>query len=155
MITFAAEVKYNSRVMKSIGASRWNTQTCREVWQRTYGAGLSAFRYDNYEYIYPSEEYTGARTRQCAPTAGRHLATAYRQVVRLHQWAHACRCNYGPLDGKCEENWVKRSKFKTKIKIIMYICTRNYDLKRGGTFETAKAGTFHSVTAGTSIPLFT
>jgi hypothetical protein len=37
----------------------------------------------------------------------------------------------------------------------MYICTRNYDLKRGGTFETAKAGTFHSVTAGTSIPLFT
>ena len=37
----------------------------------------------------------------------------------------------------------------------MYICTQNYDLKRGGTFETAKAGTFHSVTAGTSIPLFT
>ena len=37
----------------------------------------------------------------------------------------------------------------------MYLCTRNYDLKRGGTFETAKAGTFHSVTAGTSIPLFT
>ena len=37
----------------------------------------------------------------------------------------------------------------------MYICTRNYDLKRGGTFETAKAGTFHSVTAGTLIPLFT
>ena len=37
----------------------------------------------------------------------------------------------------------------------MYICTRNYDLKRGGTFETAKAGTFVSVTAGTSIPLFT
>ena len=35
----------------------------------------------------------------------------------------------------------------------MYLCTRNYDLKRGGTFETAKAGTFHSVTAGTSIPL--
>ena len=38
---------------------------------------------------------------------------------------------------------------------IVYLCTRNYDLKRGGTFETAKAGTFHSVTAGTSIPLFT
>ncbi len=37
----------------------------------------------------------------------------------------------------------------------MYICTRNYDLKRGGTFETTKAGTFHSVTAGTLIPLFT
>ena len=37
----------------------------------------------------------------------------------------------------------------------MYLCTQNYDLKRGGTFETAKAGTFHSVTAGTSIPLFT
>ena len=37
----------------------------------------------------------------------------------------------------------------------MYLCTRNYDLKRGGTLETAKAGTFHSVTAGTSIPLFT
>ena len=37
----------------------------------------------------------------------------------------------------------------------MYLCPRNYDLKRGGTFETAKAGTFHSVTAGTSIPLFT
>ena len=37
----------------------------------------------------------------------------------------------------------------------MYLCTRNYDLKRGGTFETAMAGTFHSVTAGTSIPLFT
>ena len=37
----------------------------------------------------------------------------------------------------------------------MYLCIRNYDLKRGGTFETAKAGTFHSVTAGTSIPLFT
>ena len=37
----------------------------------------------------------------------------------------------------------------------MYLCTRNYDLKRGGTFETAKAGTFHSVTAGTLIPLFT
>ena len=37
----------------------------------------------------------------------------------------------------------------------MYLCTRNYDLKRGGTFETAKAGTFHSVTAGTSIPLVT
>ena len=36
----------------------------------------------------------------------------------------------------------------------MYICTQNYDLKRGGTFETAKAGTFHSVTAGTLIPLF-
>ena len=35
----------------------------------------------------------------------------------------------------------------------MYLCTRNYDLKRGGTFETAKAGTFHSVTAGTLIPL--
>ena len=35
----------------------------------------------------------------------------------------------------------------TKIKIKMYLCTRNYDLKRGGTFETAKAGT--------SIPLFT
>jgi len=35
----------------------------------------------------------------------------------------------------------------------MYLCTRNYDLKRGGTFETAKPGTFHSVTAGTSIPL--
>jgi len=35
----------------------------------------------------------------------------------------------------------------------MYLSTRNYDLKRGGTFETAKAGTFHSVTAGTSIPL--
>ena len=33
-----------------------------------------------------------------------HLATAYRQVVRLHQRAHACRCNYGPFDGKCEEN---------------------------------------------------
>jgi len=37
----------------------------------------------------------------------------------------------------------------------MYLCTQNYDLKRGGTFETAMAGTFHSVTAGTSIPLFT
>lgn len=37
----------------------------------------------------------------------------------------------------------------------MYLCTQNYDLKRGGTFETAKAGTFHSVTAGTLIPLFT
>lgn len=37
----------------------------------------------------------------------------------------------------------------------MYLCTQNYDLKRGGTFVTAKAGTFHSVTAGTSIPLFT
>ena len=39
----------------------------------------------------------------------------------------------------------------------MYLCaqTQNHDLKRGGTFETAKAGTFHSVTAGTSIPLFT
>ena len=35
----------------------------------------------------------------------------------------------------------------------MYLCTQNYDLKRGGTFETAKAGTFHSVTAGTLIPL--
>ena len=35
----------------------------------------------------------------------------------------------------------------------MYLCTRNYDLSRGGTFETAKAGTFHSVTAGTLIPL--
>ena len=35
----------------------------------------------------------------------------------------------------------------------MYLCTRNYDLKRGGTFGTAKAGTFHSVTAGTLIPL--
>jgi hypothetical protein len=35
----------------------------------------------------------------------------------------------------------------------VYLCTRNYDLKRGGTFETAKAGTFHSVTAGTLIPL--
>ena len=23
----------------------------------------------------------------------------------------------------------------------MYLCTRNYDLSRGGTFETAKAGT--------------
>ena len=30
---------------------------------------------------------------------------------------------------------------------------QNHDLKRGGTFETAKAGTFHSVTAGTLIPL--
>ena len=40
-------------------------------------------------------------------------------------------------------------------RIEMYLCTRNYDLKRGGTFETAKPGTFHSVTAGTSIPLFT
>ena len=29
----------------------------------------------------------------------------------------------------------------------MYLCTQNYDLKRGGTFETAKAGTL--------IPLFT
>ena len=37
----------------------------------------------------------------------------------------------------------------------MYLCAQNHDLKRGGTFETAKAGTFHSVTAGTSIPLFT
>ena len=37
----------------------------------------------------------------------------------------------------------------------MYLCTQNYDLKRGGTFETAMAGTFHSVTAGTLIPLFT
>ena len=35
----------------------------------------------------------------------------------------------------------------------MYLCPRNYDLSRGGTFETAKAGTFHSVTAGTLIPL--
>ena len=35
----------------------------------------------------------------------------------------------------------------------VYLCTRNYDLSRGGTFETAKAGTFHSVTAGTLIPL--
>ncbi len=35
----------------------------------------------------------------------------------------------------------------------MYLCTQNYDLRRGGTFETAKAGTFHSVTAGTLIPL--
>ena len=30
----------------------------------------------------------------------------------------------------------------------MYLCAQNHDLKRGGTFETAKAGTFHSVTAG-------
>jgi len=37
----------------------------------------------------------------------------------------------------------------------MYLCAQNHDLKRGGTFETAKAGTFHSVTAGTLIPLFT
>ena len=37
----------------------------------------------------------------------------------------------------------------------MYLCAQNHDLKRGGTFETAKTGTFHSVTAGTSIPLFT
>ncbi len=36
----------------------------------------------------------------------------------------------------------------------MYLCTQNYDLRRGGTFETAKTGTFHSVTAGTLIPLF-
>ena len=35
----------------------------------------------------------------------------------------------------------------------MYLCAQNHDLKRGGTFETAKAGTFHSVTAGTLIPL--
>ncbi len=35
----------------------------------------------------------------------------------------------------------------------MYLCTLNYDLCRGGTFEITKAGTFHSVMPVHFIPL--